>query len=192
MKIAVLILAAGKATRMKKIKQLLPVGSQTLLEIALATAEQTQADQIFCVLGANSDLIRAQIQNSKVKFIDNKDFESGLGSSIKVGVLTLEKQGFEAVLIMLGDQPKITPSYVNALITSFKNEPEFIHASNYIGKNGVPAIFHKNYFPQLVNLQGDTGAGRLLNDTKIPVKTSKLKVDLIDIDTEEDYRNLSQ
>ena len=192
MKIAVLILAAGSASRMKTAKQLLPIGGKTLLGISIENAQKTNAENIFCVLGANADQIKCSIKNYKVEIIENLDFQEGLGSSISCGIKNLDKYLFDAVLIILGDQPKITSEYLNTLISNFKKSPNFIFASKYGAKNGVPAIFPRVYFPDLLKLQGEKGAADFLNNEIANVKTIEMNVDLTDIDTPEDYKNFIQ
>ncbi|MGS0747640.1 nucleotidyltransferase family protein [Halpernia sp. GG3] len=192
MKIAVLILAAGTASRMKTAKQLLPIGGKTLLGISIENAQKTNAENVFCVLGANADQIKCSITNYKVEIIENLDFQKGLGSSISCGIKNLDKHSFDAVLIILGDQPNVTSEYLNALISNFEKSPEFIFASKYGTKNGVPAIFPRLYFPDLLKLQGEKGAADLLNSELIIVKTIEMTPDVTDIDTPEDYKKFVQ
>jgi molybdenum cofactor cytidylyltransferase len=192
MKIALLILAAGSSTRMKTAKQLLPVGDKTLIGLTIEKALQTDVEKIFCVLGANAEEIRSNIKGYEIEVIENINFQNGLGSSISCGIQNLEKYSCDAVLIMLGDQPNITSDYLNNLISSFEKNPNFIFASKYFKKNGVPAIFPRKYFPDLLKLQGEKGAAELLNNENLNVKTVEMKVDLTDIDTPEDYKNFIQ
>lgn len=191
MKIALLILAAGSSSRMKTTKQLLAVGDKTLLGLSIENALKTNVEKVFCVLGANSKEIKPSIKRYKIQILENSNFIEGLSSSICCGIDNLQNS-FDAVLIMLGDQPNITSHYLNALIFSFKKNPDFIFASKYLNKNGVPAIFPREYFPELLKLQGEKGAVDLLNSKGINVKTIDMTVDLTDIDTPEDYKNLIQ
>ncbi|EDP70528.1 hypothetical protein FBALC1_07213 [Flavobacteriales bacterium ALC-1] len=188
MKIAVLILAAGSSTRMGTPKQILPVGNTTLLGTTIETALQTKADKIYCVLGANAKTVEKSISKYKIKTISNSKYKSGLSFSIKAGIKHITNKSYDAVLILLGDQPFINTPYLNDMITTFKNDSTKITASNYNESPGVPAIIPKLYFNQLLELQGDKGAKSFLNSNK--TNTILLKTtNLIDIDTEEDYLN---
>ena len=91
---------------------------------------------------------------------------------------------------MLADQPHVTSEYLNSLIEVSKNNPSNIIASSYQGSVGVPTIFPKNYFNDLLDLKGDKGAKNFLlqqNNNVIKVNSTQ---NLLDIDTPEDYQHL--
>ncbi|MEH6535117.1 MAG: nucleotidyltransferase family protein [Psychroserpens sp.] len=188
MTISILILSAGSSSRMGTTKQLLPIGKTTLLGISIENAIQSKANKIFCVLGANAKNIQQSLVQYDIEVITNNNHNEGLSSSIIEGIQYIEDKNFDAVLIMLGDQPKVDSNYLNALISSFKKNPTKISASDYSNNIGVPAIFPKTFFKQLQCLKGDKGAKDFLNTHKtqvIPIKSDKL----VDIDTQEDYLN---
>lgn len=183
MKIAILILAAGTSSRMGTPKQLLPIGNTTLLGLAIENALNTKANTICCVLGAHAKRIKQETGEFPVNVIINTNYNSGLSSSIVAGIHEL--QDYDAVLIMLADQPKIDTNYLNRLITSFTENSDNISASDYGKKVGVPAIFPKMFYSELLTLKGDKGARDMLQSTK---NTIKLRPEsLIDIDTQEEY-----
>lgn len=189
MNIAILILAAGTSTRMGTAKQLLPVRDKTLLGLTIENAINSKANQVFCVLGANAETIEQSIKKYTIEIINNSNYKNGLSSSITEGIIYIITRNFDAVLIALGDQPKVESNYLNTLIDSFKNNPTQISASNYSNNAGVPAIFPKHYFEQLKHLKGDKGARELLNSHKDDIILFKTN-QLIDIDTKQDYDNL--
>lgn len=189
-KTAILILAAGSASRMGKMKQLLPYKSTTLLEWVIQQAQKSIVKNVFCVLGANKDTIEKQLTSNTIKIIYNPNYESGLSTSIVTGIDFLQKHNFDNALIMLADQPHVTSEYLNSLIEVSKKNPSKIITSNYQGSVGVPAIFPKKYFNDLLNLEGDKGAKNFLlqhNDNVIKVNSHQ---NLLDIDTPEDYQHL--
>lgn len=188
-KTAILILAAGSSSRMGKPKQLLPYKNTTLLGWTISQAKKSKANNVFCVLGANAEIITKDISKHKIECILNTNFKDGLSSSIVAGIDYLKSTDFDAILIMLADQPNINSDYLNKLIKTSEENPSKIIASNYIDKIGVPAIFTKKYFPHLLNLKGDKGAKDFLNNHQS--KIIKLKpFNLVDIDTKEDYKKL--
>ncbi|WP_179343676.1 nucleotidyltransferase family protein [Winogradskyella ursingii] len=189
MKIAILILAAGKSSRMGQPKQLLAIDGTNLLGKTIEHALESKANKVTVVLGYKADIIEKEIKNKTVEIIINHDFESGLSSSIVAGIKAIKD--VDAVLITLADQPKVDKIYLNKMISKFTEQSEFVIASNYNGSIGVPAIFSKAYFQQLLMLSGDKGAKQLLNSKEIKVKTVDASVDLLDIDTLEDYKNLA-
>lgn len=188
--IAVLVLAAGKSSRMKDIKQLLKINNKTLLETALENGKKINPDNVFCVLGAHAEKIKKETSTKNITYIFNNNFEKGLSSSIVCGVnyIAKEHSNLTSILILLADQPKIDFQFLNELVSIYQKNTTKIVASSYGDKKGVPAIFPKIYFEKLKLLKGDKGAKEFLNSNNIDVASiNSLK--LIDIDTEEDYIN---
>lgn len=186
--IAVLVLAAGKSSRMKSIKQLEIINNKTLLDIILEKVKQLFSDHIYCVLGANSDKIKAEITSKNIQFIENKNFDKGLSSSIVSGLEYFKKKelNFDGVFILLADQPAIEIKYLKAMLELFDKNQTKITASNYENKLGVPAVFPKKYFEDLLLIHGDKGAKEFINNRKSEVISPKLTSNLIDIDTKVD------
>jgi len=188
MKIAILILSAGHSTRMGTTKQLLSIGSKTLLGLCIENAIQSNANKTYGVLGANAKTIKDSIAHYNLEIIINSNYNNGLSSSIVAGIQHIINKNYDAVLITLGDQPMVDAQYLNTLIFSSEKSPTQIIASQYNEALGVPAIFPKNYFNHLLQLKGDKGAKQLLTKLKsqtIAIKSTKL----IDIDTKQDYLN---
>ncbi|MFY7670018.1 nucleotidyltransferase family protein [Tenacibaculum sp. MEBiC06402] len=190
MRIATLILAAGSSTRMGKTKQILSFGNTTLLGKVIEATTEVSNNDIFCVLGANSEEISLSIQQYDINIILNKEFETGLSSSIYAGIAVISKLNFDAVIIVLGDQPNVSSNYLQHMMKISEENKSKIIASNYNGRNGVPALFPKKYFKDLLLLKGDKGASKLLNSDDFPIFTMKGDVDLFDVDTESDYNHL--
>ena len=196
MKVSVLILAAGNASRMGKAKQLLPFKNTSLLEHAIHNALESKADNVFCVLGAHANVIINHVGKSKVDFIYNPDWKQGLSTSIISGINYVQSLESipDAVLVMLADQPFVDSKYIDLMIATFFEKTNTIVASQYKYNKGVPAIFPKEYYQTLLELKGDKGARSLLNNKKLNVVPvfSKSEKTLVDIDLSEDYDKLSQ
>ena len=194
MNIAVVILAAGNASRMGSIKQLLPYKNSTLLQFAINQAINSKASKVYCVLGANANLIKERIQDKAITFIHNSNWEAGLSSSIVSAIKHLQNSEAlpDGVLIMLADQPNVDSNYINELIKLNQKNQNQIIASAYGSINGVPAIFPSNYFEKLLKLKGNKGAKTFLNKNEESVMrfTSKSTEVLKDIDSPEDYQKL--
>ncbi len=186
--IAILILAAGSSKRMGEIKQLLSYKETTLLGWAIEQAKASEASEVFCVLGANAERIQKRL-GDPVPWIMNHQHKEGLSSSIAAGVSALEDR--DAVLIVLADQPGIQTADLNRLLQQYLKNPDTIVASNYGGSIGVPALFPKMYFSDLVLLKGDKGAKNYLNQHKEGIHLID-SLRLLDIDTQEDYSKLEK
>ncbi len=191
--VSILILAAGASSRMKKTKQLLPWGKHSLIEHVLANAIASDAGKQYVLLGAQTDAIRTRIEDLPVQIIENKDWESGMGKSIAVGVQAILKQGNpEAILILLCDQPLIDTSYINLLIQKLmENIDEFkIVGTQYRSRIGVPAIFSPDLYDELTTLKSDRGAAQLIADNSQFAISIDPKGKERDIDTWQDYIDL--
>jgi molybdenum cofactor cytidylyltransferase len=187
--IAVIVLAAGKSSRMKMPKQLVKIGNNFLLEFVLSKAKAINKNHVYCVLGANDARIRREISSPNVHFIYNATFNEGLSSSIVTGISKIELQpDYKAVLILLGDQPAIEKEYLNAMIALFSEDNSKIIATNYGVKLGVPAIFPQSYFSKLKNISGDFGAKEILHKNS-DVSTLNKQTNFIDIDTAKDLQD---
>ncbi|MCI2230225.1 nucleotidyltransferase family protein [Polaribacter sp. MSW13] len=187
--IAILVLAAGKSSRMKEIKQLLKINNKTLLEITLENAQKVTPKNIFCVLGANASKIKANTASKNIKYLLNKNFEDGLSSSLVCGVAYIQKNHpeFNAVLILLADQPDVDDVYLNEIIKISLENPTKIISTSYSKNAGVPAIFPAIYFEKLLTIKGDKGAKDFLQKDQFQVIKIKRKKPFLDIDTQEDY-----
>lgn len=187
--IAILILAAGSSSRMKTPKQILKINNKFLLEIVIEKALTIQKDNIFCVLGEKSDEIKQKISFKNTQIIINTQFKNGLSSSIISGIkhITNNNLNCKGVLILLADQPAIETNYLKALYQLFKANNSKIVASQYVHNFGVPAIFPKKYFSQLLFIKGDKGAKEFINTKKNDVICPKFDTNFIDIDTKEDF-----
>jgi len=186
--IGILVLAAGKSSRMNGIKQLKKINNKTLLDITLEKLKSRYSDEIYCVLGANAAAIKSEITSKNIQFIENLNYEKGLSSSIVSGITYFKKEAlnFDGIFIVLADQPGIEITYLESLIAIFKENTDRIIASNYGNKLGVPAIFPKKYFSELLLIKGDKGAKEFINQRKSEVLCPEFSTNFFDIDTKED------
>ncbi|WP_299130115.1 nucleotidyltransferase family protein [uncultured Winogradskyella sp.] len=191
MKIAVLLLAAGTSTRMKKPKQLLPIGKETLLTVVINNLLNSNISKLYCVLGAHTKPITEKLKDYNITCVHNQNYKQGLGSSINAGIRAIMNDNvlFDAVLIVLGDQPNVDAAYINQLIKKAKENPGNVISSTYNTSYGVPAIFPKHYFESLLHLRGDKGAKDFLNSSATNVLSIRSNDNLIDIDTAQDYKD---
>ncbi|MCF7569412.1 nucleotidyltransferase family protein [Sabulilitoribacter arenilitoris] len=188
--ISVVILAAGASKRMGTPKQLLKWGDSTLLSNAIETALKLQIKEVIVVLGANYNLIKKTIHHYPVTILNNKDWHNGLGKSLAFGVTHLmhSKQIVNGCLITLADQPFIKNNFLNTLIEEFNKNKYSILATSYKNKtSGVPVVFDKKYFNELVKLNSDKGAKEIINKYLSEVKNITPQLRNIDIDTLQDY-----
>ncbi len=190
----IIILAAGPSGRLGQPKQLLPYQDKTLLQFLIDEATTSTASSIIVVLGANATLIEPVLETSHVQIIINKNWEEGMASSIRCGITALQKikPSLDAAIIMVGDQPFITASLLNNLMTTLQEINTPIVTCSYDNTTGPPSIFHKDLFPELLQLTGDTGARSIVQKYAEEIVTIAFPSGNIDIDTQEDYANIQK
>jgi molybdenum cofactor cytidylyltransferase len=162
-KIAAVILAAGCSSRLGQAKQLVEFEGKTLLERAIDAAARVKCEPIIVIVGAHAEQIAMRVDQSRAQFVENADREKGIGSSIRAGILQLQKTepAASAVLLMLSDQPFVGESQLSRLVHARQKTRNPIVCSQYSETVGVPAIFGREFFDELMQL-GKAGAKELL------------------------------
>lgn len=181
--LSVVILAAGKASRFGEAKQLLKIEDQTLLELSVKKALAV-SDDVNVILGASADMCIDKIKNFNIKYYINEEFESGMASSLKLGISKLENN--KDALIMLCDMPLIPSSHYENLVRLYSDNKNRIVCSKYKDSFLVPAIFPNKYFELFEKLSADKGAKKILKEYAKDYVTLDDKYTL-DIDTKEDF-----
>jgi molybdenum cofactor cytidylyltransferase len=160
-----------------------------LIQHVVARALAAGGQAVTVVLGAHARDIVPAIGSAPVSLVVNRDWESGMSSSIRAGIEHLPGS-CAAALIMLVDQPLVGIDSLRRLIAAWNARPKEIVAAQYDGHRGVPAIFPRWCFAELRQLRGDTGARLLLHrhaDRAVSVPMLEAGVD---IDTPEDLLNV--
>ena len=191
---ALLLLAAGASTRMGQPKQLLPYHGRTLLRHAAETAVASGCTPLVLVTGALHDALLAEVAGLPIQPVHNPDWETGLASSIRAGLRALAEidpaAPPTAVLLMLSDQPLLTPALLRQLVARQQHTQAPVVAAAYGDTLGVPAIFAQTMLPALLRLQGSQGAGRLIASLGKAVGRVPFPAGLLDVDTPEQYAAL--
>ena len=185
----VVILAAGASARYGRPKQLLPYLGRTLVEHAVRTAIASGAKEVIVVAGAEASVIRERLQGLPVRVVTNKDWSSGLSTSIRRGVSALSPE-VDSVVIALCDQPKITPDLLRRLAYQQFESDVPIVASTYDGIIGAPAAFCRGLFSSLLALEGNFGARDLIRQSGIAFESIVFDGGNVDVDIPTDFRRL--
>ncbi|MEA1785348.1 nucleotidyltransferase family protein [Arenibacter sp. GZD96] len=191
-KFVILILAAGNSSRMGSVKQLLPWKNGTLLENAIQQATASHANEVIVILGAHAEKIKKNKPIHGVKYLENKNWASGLGTSIAFGVQYIQNHPNKpkGVLLMLADQPLVNTAFLNEMMLRFEEAPNSIIATKYKNRYGVPALFSPDYFRELAMLHDDFGAKMIIENYKDRILAMKSAGKTADIDSPEDYVRL--
>jgi molybdenum cofactor cytidylyltransferase len=184
--VAAILLAAGGSSRIGSPKQLLPYRERSLLRYAAEIAVESNAGQTFAVLGYELERMKAELRGLDVGVIENLDWESGIASSIHVAISSLPS-AFKAAIILLCDQPLITSELLDVLIKTQEETGKPIVACRYEDTIGVPALFDRSLFPELMLLNGDHGAKQLITKHGDQAALIPFPGGTVDIDTLADY-----
>ncbi|MBF9221830.1 nucleotidyltransferase family protein [Hymenobacter ruricola] len=187
---ALLLLAAGASTRMGRPKQLLPYRGRTLLRHAAETAVASGCGPIVLVTGALNEALATEVAGLPIRTVHNPDWETGMASSIRAGLAAVQAAKPAAVVIMLSDQPLLTPELLRQLVQQQRQTQAPIVAAAYGDTLGVPAVFTETVFPELLKLQGQAGAGRLIASHGPAVERVDFPAGLLDVDTPAQYAAL--
>lgn len=193
METGILILAAGNSSRLGEPKQLLNFKAKSLLR--RVTEESLKiTNSVLVVTGSNHSAIFEEIENLKVKIIENLNWSEGMGSSIQIGLKELLNSfpSIENCIISVCDQPFIDDKVFSDLIQMQKYSHKGIVASKYADTVGTPVLFSKKYFENLSNLSGQEGAKKLVQKFKDDTAEINFEKGAIDIDTQNDYQQLIQ
>lgn len=188
---ALIILAAGASSRLGFPKQTLLYKGKTLLELAIEAGLKSRCAEVFVVLGANAETIEPGIKHYNVSIIHNTDWASGMASSIVTAMKQVKANPqFRGVVVMLCDQPFVTRTVLDSLLFKQQQTGKHMVACTYKDTLGVPAMFTHHLFPQLLLLQGQEGAKKLVTDHPDELATITFEKGGIDIDTVADYEAL--
>jgi molybdenum cofactor cytidylyltransferase len=187
MKTGIILLAAGSSSRLGRAKQLIEFQGKTLIQKAIDEANKSQANCLVVVLGANAELIQTGFDSSSTPFIVNPDWQQGMSTSMQAGLrFLMEKEVIDQVLLMLCDQPFVDASLLDELITAKETSGKGIVAAAYSNTLGVPALFDRRYFEELVQLTGSEGAKKVIFNHQAEVHALDFPLGAVDLDTEED------
>ena len=162
-KVAAIVLAAGRSTRMGGPNKLLAeLDGRKLVRIAAEQSLASKASEVIVVTGHQAELVEQALAGLKVKFVRNPDFAAGLASSVKAGVAAVAADADGAV-VCLGDMPLIDASLIDRLIDAFApDRGHLIVVPVADGRRGNPVLWSRRFFKELATLEGDIGARHLI------------------------------
>ncbi len=168
-RVAVIVLAAGRSTRMGgPNKMLADANGQPLVVHAVKAALASQAVEVVVVLGHMADQVKAAIvqavPTSRLRFVINPDFAEGLSTSVRTGIAALGKD-IDAAIVQLGDMPGVNSALLDRLMAAFSPvEGRSICVPTVAGKRGNPVLWDRRFFSEIAKVEGDTGAKHLIGE----------------------------
>lgn len=190
MRVAGLVLAAGRATRMGGPKVTLELDGRALVRWAADALAGAGCAPLLVVTGPDTPDLAAALAGRDAVRIDNPEARSGMASSLQAGLRALPAEA-EAAVVALGDQPGIDDGLVAALLRRHAAGRPAIVVPSYRGFWGNPVLLDRAVWPEVAGLAGDTGARPLI--LRDPGRVAVVDFDReapADIDTPEAYRQL--
>jgi molybdenum cofactor cytidylyltransferase len=193
-RVAGIVLAAGRSTRMRGPNKLLADidGAPLVRRVAEAATAAALAESIV-VTGHEREKIEAALDGLPLRFVHNAEFAGGLSTSLKAGIRALPPST-DAALVCLGDMPEIGPDLVRRLVAAFAPAAgRDIVVPVRGGRRGNPVLIGKRHFAAIKRLKGDVGARELIQAradavVEVPVEDDGAFVDLDTPEALADYR----
>jgi molybdenum cofactor cytidylyltransferase len=187
-RIAAVVLAAGRSTRMRGPNKLLAeIARRPLVRIVAEEALASRADPVIVVAGHQRAEVEKALAGLRVRIVHNPDFAEGLGTSLRAGIAAVPADS-DAAIVCLGDMPRVDATLMNRLIAAFDPDRGALAVvPTFEGKRGNPVLWSRRFFPDLMAIEGDVGARHLIGRyseavAEVPVDG---KAALIDVDTPE-------
>lgn len=185
-KVGVIVLAAGQSRRMGPTNKLLEdYGGQALVTYPIDAALASRAVEVVVVSGHEPERLKEAIGSRPVRMVQNPDFADGLSTSLRCGLDALTGD-IDAVVICLGDMPRLSASHLDRLIEAFDPEQHIsVCVPTVNGKRGNPVLFGRAHFQAMREATGDVGARHLIGDLSTVLVEVPMDDDatLLDIDT---------
>ena len=189
-KIAAIVLAAGQSRRMgRENKLFLPLEDRSVIQQVVANLEGSRVSQIFVVTGHEQEMVRKELDQASVTFVNNPEYSKGLSTSLRTALAVLPNE-ISGVLVCLGDMPFVRSQHIDALVESFNLVAERqICVPTFDGKRGNPVLWDRRYIQEMMEVRGDVGAKHIIGDYEEFV--TEIELDdpgvVTDIDTPEAY-----
>ncbi len=193
MNVGAVILAAGSSSRMGRPKQTLEFQGMSLLRRATLAALDATCRPVVVVTGAHAELSSRELDQLDVREAFNPDWETGMGSSVRAGIERLLSTDADvaAVVLLLCDQPHVTSNVVSSLLAAHHTTRKPVVASAYGESFGVPALFSRTLFTELMQLAGSSGAKEIIKRHASEAHFLPFPDGAVDVDTPDDFSCLT-
>ena len=190
--ISAILLAAGQSQRMGGNNKLIKkYNKKYLINHIVDTLIKSKVKKIIVVLGFQTSKVKKIIvEDKKISFVYNKNYKSGMASSIKTGLKRISKKNI-GFLIIHADMPKISRKIINKLYEAIKNKDKEIFVPIYKRKLGNPVGFKYSMLKKLKKIKGDKGAKKIIKRNKKKLYLVKVNAKSIfnDLNTPRDFLN---
>ena len=195
MRVGAVVLAAGSASRFGGNKLSAELGGRPILRHVLDAAIAAGLEPIV-VVGPPDERL-ASIPLAPARVVVNPNPAEGLSSSVRLGLRALDADAttppLDAAVLLPGDQPRIRPGVIAALIEAAAGAPDapFVAARHRADRAPNPVLARHDVWRLADELAGDRGFGPLLASHPDLVRWLEVEGDNPDVDTRADLDRLA-
>ena len=191
-RVAAVILAAGESRRYGGPKLLALLDGKPLLQHVLDAANDSTLAEVVLVVGHAADDVLATVRLGRARAVRNEGYALGQSTSLRAGLRA--SSAADAVVVLLGDQPRVTSALLGALVDRQRTTGAAAVVSSWNGRRSPPTLLHRALWPALDALTGDVGARELLagSDDVAVLEVSGPLGSLEDVDRPEDLARMER
>jgi molybdenum cofactor cytidylyltransferase len=193
--LSLIVLAAGKSTRMRGRNKLLAnIEGKPMIRRAVETALNSKVDEVIVVLGWEAQRIREVLSDLPCRFVLNKDYEHGQSSSVKAGLKEVGPTT-RAILILPGDMARIDMHSINAVLDAYNKEMASIVVAAHKAKLGHPILLSRELFQEIGQIDEQTfGLKSVVKRHETEMRLVETGTDnvLRDVDTPDDLKRIQE
>lgn len=190
MKINGILLAAGKSSRFNGNKLLTEFNKKPLISHMIDKAKEVAFNDMVIVTGHHE--IQEIANQYKIRPVLNHYTEKGLSYSVQLGIK--ESLECDAYMFMVCDQPYLSLHTIKQMMDMFSKSEKGIICAGYASRLGNPCIFSCQYKEKFLNLSGDIGGRKIIQNNLEDVCIYKVQneIELLDVDTASDFQRAVQ
>jgi molybdenum cofactor cytidylyltransferase len=194
--IAALVLAAGRSRRMAPHNKLLVIDrtGKPMIARVVDNVLSSNARPVLVVVGHQAEQVQHTLGGRPVRYVHAPDYAEGLSASLKAGIAAVPEECAAAV-VCLGDMPLVTGRMIDRLLSNYDpDEGRLIVLPTFRGKQGNPMLWDRRFFPEILQISGDSGARFLLGKHIEAVAEVEMADDAVlrDFDTTDSLATLPQ
>jgi molybdenum cofactor cytidylyltransferase len=187
-RLAGIVLAAGRSTRMRGPNKLLAeIRGKPLVRIAAEQAAASRASPVIVVTGHDRAQVEQAVSGLDVRLVHNPRYAEGLSTSLVAGLSAVPPEA-DGVVVCLGDMPQVSSALIDRLIAAFDpDRGALVAVPTTGGQRGNPVLWSRRFFSDLMQLEGDVGARNLISSNpeavvEVPFEDAAA---FLDVDTPE-------
>ncbi len=179
-RIAGIVLAAGRSSRMGRNKMTMLLDAKPLVRHAVEAALASRLDPVIVVTGHEAGAVQQALAGAAVRFAHNDRYGEGLSTSLRAGIGAVPAD-CDGAMVLLGDMPAITPALIGRMLDAF--DPGAVCVATSGGRRGHPVLWGRKFFGDIQALTGDTGARSLMAAAQVREVEAGSDAPLADLDT---------